>query len=182
MRENKVPLHHKAIFALCQAPLLLNHESEKTLKKLGFISCLSNPCLYKKCSNKILTILAVYVSDMILASMCSNELNKIKTDLSEIFKMSAVEEVNLLLGMEVQASQKLITMSQRRCIFNVVDKSYKFDYPCEPLFPAGITASNAPVFEETHAWYHRAIRLLQYLYISTRQENGLSCQHLAKGV
>jgi hypothetical protein len=61
--------------------------------------------------------------------------------------MSAVKEMNILLGIEVQVSKKLITISQKKYFQNVVQKFSQFYCPYNSLLPSGITAGNTPVLE-----------------------------------
>ncbi|KAF2355662.1 Reverse transcriptase RNA-dependent DNA polymerase [Trinorchestia longiramus] len=59
-----------------------NVEEDGHLKQLGFKQSKNDACIYARISNKGLCIIAMYVDDIIIASDCIDEINKVKSCLS----------------------------------------------------------------------------------------------------
>jgi hypothetical protein len=65
-KEKMVLKLSKALYDLRQAPRARNVKLDKSLKKLGFSKCASEPAVYKRGSGRTTLPLGVYVDDLIV--------------------------------------------------------------------------------------------------------------------
>jgi hypothetical protein len=56
----------RSIYGLRQASRSWNIRFDETIKQFGFEQNLDEPCLYKKCQDKIVIFLVLYVDDIML--------------------------------------------------------------------------------------------------------------------
>ena len=67
--------------------------------KTGFKQCPANPCVYIHRSRESVKIVAVYyVDDLIILAKSADEVNSLKKDLSNHFKMKDMNELHYCLG------------------------------------------------------------------------------------
>ena len=73
---------------------------------LGFVSSPHDPCLYVRKASSSLTIIGLYVDDLLIAGNNRSEINNIKTDLSRKFEMKDLGEANTILGIQITRNKK----------------------------------------------------------------------------
>ena len=89
----------------------------KVVKNLGYNQAHANPALfYKRTTNGRITILSMYVDDIILNGDNIEEMKKFKTFLAKEFEIKDLGALKLFffLGMEVARIKKGILVSQRK--------------------------------------------------------------------
>src|SRR5215216_4561184 len=71
-----------------------------------------------------ITIVAVYVDDLIILSNDTTSLNKIKAELGKRFEMKDLGEIRFCLGIQVMRNRKerTIRISQAKYIENILDR------------------------------------------------------------
>jgi len=105
-RPEKSLLLKKAIYGLKQSGRGWNSMLDSTLVKLGFIACENEPCPYKQTGNGSLSLILVYVDDILLACQSKEDLLKIKSSISKSFECDDKGSLNLFLGMEIERDIK----------------------------------------------------------------------------
>lgn len=103
--ENKVCLLKKGLYGLKQGQRVWNKKFEEAMAKLGF-NCTqqrADTCIYvKKGINGELTILLVYVDDVILASDTPSSAKTVKRDLMAEFDIRDLGDLKFFLGVHVE--------------------------------------------------------------------------------
>ena len=108
---------NKALYGLKQSPRAWYEDINKTLRTQGY-KCMQNEnCLFVKHSSASITIIALYVDDLIIAGK-SAEVNQTKDFLKSRYTMKDLGFVNHILGCEVfqDPSSKTLYLTQRRYI------------------------------------------------------------------
>ena len=68
----------RCIYGLKQSPRCWNSILDRQLKSMGFAQIISDPCLYLSTEGKM-SIIAVYVDDIVLAGKSEQSISEIKT-------------------------------------------------------------------------------------------------------
>jgi len=96
----------KALYGLKQSPLEWNNEISNFLTgELGFIACISDPCVMRKRSRSGgIIILTIYVDDITFAFPVKDqcECDALVLKLSERYQLTSKPELSHLLGMRIQ--------------------------------------------------------------------------------
>ena len=104
----------KSLYGLKQAPRNWNGLLDSFLLSVGLKKSAADPCLY---SNGHQVMVTVWVDDLILTGAHQQRINKLKTQLSNRFKMKDEGELNWCLGMRIITHQDgHITMDQEQYI------------------------------------------------------------------
>ena len=101
----------KSIYGLKQAPRNWNKDVDKFLRKIGFVPSSVDPCLYIKVeSNGDITIIVLYVDDLVVATSSMRLVNQFKEAIKGHYKMKDLGELRWVLGMEVRRDRKARTL------------------------------------------------------------------------
>jgi hypothetical protein len=91
----------KFLYGLKQTPRAWYAKMDNFLIDIGFSRCHSNPNVYTKKVGSHLTILVLYVDDVILTGSGSKLLNHVKTSLKKKFEMTDLGFLHYFLGLQV---------------------------------------------------------------------------------
>ena len=110
---SKVWKLQKSLYGLKKSPRAWFDRVTKAVKKHGYIQGQTDHTLFIKHSlNGKITILIVYVDDIILTKNHINEMDKLKEVLANEFEIKDLRPLKYFLGMEVDRSKKGIVVSQ----------------------------------------------------------------------
>ena len=110
---SKVCKLQKSLYGLKKSPRAWFDRVTKAVKKHGYIQGQTDHTLFIKHSlNGKITILIVYVDDIILTKNHINEMDKLKEVLANEFEIKDLRPLKYFLGMEVDRSKKGIVVSQ----------------------------------------------------------------------
>ena len=107
LSPKKVLKLNKAIYGLKQAGREWNAKLDHALKADGFSPCLSEICLYRKCTDDVIILVAVYVDDIILASKSMEHINLIKKTLCSSFECVDKGSLRHFIGMNIERNDRL---------------------------------------------------------------------------
>ena len=102
----------KSLYGLKQASKQLNAKLIAALISLSFHQSSFDYSLFVKNQNSHITILLVYVDDVVLTGNHLEEINSVKIFLDQQFKIKDLGELNFFLGLEVARSKSGIVLSQ----------------------------------------------------------------------
>ena len=119
-KEHLVCKLKKSIYGLKQSPRCWNRAFCEHLVSIGFKQSGADPCVYIK-KSELLTIIAVYVDDLILIAKTETEMQKVKENLAIQFKMKDLCEIHYCL-VEWNKPQKSLRLHQKQYILNVIKK------------------------------------------------------------
>ena len=182
---DKVLKLKKSLYGLKQSGREWNSTLDKSLKKLGFQPCVSDPCIYTQRQGSCYSIILVYVDDIIVGSTSLKKLNKIKNDIGSEFECVDGGELSHFLGMEFHRDGELgsITVSQKQYVLNALQQMGMQDCkeastPLEPGYQVSCSDEKCAKVDVTE--YQSAIGVLMYLGLSTRPDILLSVTKLAQ--
>lgn len=123
-KENLVCKLSKSLYGLKQAPRQWYLKFDSFMSKTGYKKCAMDQCCYLKYFGPSYIILLLYVDDMLVAGSNMDEINRLKTQLSEEFEMKDLGVAKLILGMTISRnrSEGSITLSQEKYIGKVLEK------------------------------------------------------------
>jgi hypothetical protein len=113
-QESKVLRLCKALYGLRQAPRAWNTKLDSTLLSLGFQRSPSEHVVYARGTGNT-WLLGVYVDDLIVTGVSTQEISKFKKKMKESFKMSDLGLLSYYLGIEVKQCAGEITLGQAVC-------------------------------------------------------------------
>ena len=174
-KEDLVCKLKKSLYGLKQAPRCWNDAIDIFIKKLSFVQSESDPCVYIRCKNNDLCIIALYVDDIIVASKSSSQLEIVKSCLSERFKMKDLGRIKHFLGINIVQSSdnNVISIDQTSYVKNILNK-FNLDNVNPVKTPIDISSKldcnddNAKLFDEK--MYQMAVGCLLYLSSRTRPD------------
>lgn len=176
---------HKAIYGLKQSGREWNFKLDEVLRRIGFMPCLNDPCLYKLNYKGMLCIIAVYVDDLIIGCKDKITLTQIKTYISECFDCVDHGPLHFFLGMQIDREGDVgaISLNQGQYIKELL-KVHRMEN-CRPAstpldvgFYVSCKDENCIKIEPTS--YQSSIGGLMYLAMCTRPDILHSISKLAQ--
>jgi hypothetical protein len=98
--EHKTLRLKKAMYGLHQAPRAWNSKLDDTLLSLSFNRCPSEPVVYTRRAGGEQLVIGVYVNDLMITRSNSEDIQKFKSEMAQVFKMSDLGLLYYYLGME----------------------------------------------------------------------------------
>ncbi|CAN1141195.1 Retrovirus-related Pol polyprotein from transposon TNT 1-94 [Linum perenne] len=168
---------NRSLYGLKQAPRAWFETFQGTILGQGFAQSKNDPSLFIKNSAQGITILLIYVDDMVLTGDDSDGIALIKTALQENFKLKDLGNLSYFLGLEIQRSAKGLFLSQKKYIDDLLDSARHGDCsPCSTPMEANVKLSKEEGELVTDATlYRRLVGSLIYL-TSTRPDLAYSVQ------
>lgn len=99
--KGKICKLKRAIYGLKQSPRAWFSKFAQVLLQFGFKQAQSDHTLFVLLSGQVLTILIVYVDDIILTGNCVTSISKVKNHLANVFEVKDLGPLRYFLGMEV---------------------------------------------------------------------------------
>ncbi|XP_021846221.1 uncharacterized mitochondrial protein AtMg00810-like [Spinacia oleracea] len=112
----------KSLYGLKQAPRQWFAKLSSALKTHGFTQSKSDYYLFTKEAESDLTIILVYVDDLIVAGTNLTEINAAKAFLSSQFHMKDMGELRCFLGIEVDRTEDGIFLSQKKYTLDLLEE------------------------------------------------------------
>ncbi|CAG8658362.1 15291_t:CDS:1, partial [Acaulospora colombiana] len=112
----------RSLYGLKQAGRVWNKKFHETISKFGFVRTNADPCVYYKALKGKITILTIWVDDIILMGDDTMEIEHTARSLGEIFEVKDLGEPKLLLGIQIIRDRKAgtITLSQKNYIISIL--------------------------------------------------------------
>ena len=122
--QGKVCKLRKSLYGLKQSPRAWFERFTKCVKRLGYNQAQSDHTMfYKHSITHKLSILVVYVDDIILTGDDISETESLKKLLAKKFEMKDLRKFKLFLGMKVARYNKGIIISQRKYILDLLSET-----------------------------------------------------------
>ena len=144
LHENGKPMVfklNKSLYGLKQSGRNWNNLLCSYLCDIGFTQSNVDPCIYTKSESGNLTIVLVWVDDLIILCSSQDVVKEIKNKLCLEFKMKDLGEISTFLGINVKVTDNSISMDQSLYLENMLKWFNLFDCkgcctPCEPNLAA----------------------------------------------
>jgi hypothetical protein len=143
---SKVCKLKKSLYGLKQSPRAWFEKFSRSVKKQGYTQGESDHTLFIKYnpSGKI-TILIVYVDDIVLTGDDVTEMERLKRNLAVKFEIKDLGSLKYFLGMEVARSKKGITVSQQKYVLDLLRET----------FMSGCRPADTPMDPNAKLWEKR---------------------------
>jgi hypothetical protein len=156
--ESKVMRLQKALYGLRQAPRAWNAKLDASLLSLGFVRSRADHAVYRRGGGEGLLLVGVYVDDLIITGATLKEVTKFKQEMTRLFQMSDLGELNFYLGIAVQQRAGLITLQQTAYAKKLLQRAGMEDCnPCSAPMEARLKLSKAGNGKLVDATLYRSI-------------------------
>ncbi|EPS62921.1 hypothetical protein M569_11867 [Genlisea aurea] len=180
-RPPKVCRLLRSLYGLKQAPRRWHHELKHALLSIGFVSCISDPCLFTSHVDGDLTFLLIYVDDILVTGSSAKAIDRLTSFLDKKFSLKNLGEAKYFLGLELFRSTEGIFVNQRKFILDIVkDVGLESSKAAPAPLPTGLRLfdDTSPVLPDA-APYRRLIGRLLYL-CHTRPDLAFATHHLSQ--
>ena len=122
----------RSIYGLKQSSRCWNVAFKRHMESANFKQCTADPCIFVKSEGAELSIVSVYVDDLIIIMRDLKTMKQIKEDLTASFTMKDLGKLHYCLGitMEYDEEKNCLWMHQRQYI-----NSLKQRHPQHQLTP-----------------------------------------------
>ncbi|KRX56900.1 Retrovirus-related Pol polyprotein from transposon TNT 1-94 [Trichinella sp. T9] len=177
--DGKVCRIRKALYGLKQSGRQWYRKLDEKLSQYGLKATSGDPCVYFERRGRELTIAAIYVDDVIIASNNNARLDELKKALAKSFEMKDMGPIHYCLGIEIkQNANGDIEMSQRKYIMDILERFRMMDSKTveTPIDASNkLSAEMCPRTETEKAEmqntpYRSLVGSLMYLSVSTRPD------------
>lgn len=115
---------NKSLYGLKQSPRAWFDRFSKVIQKSGYIQGQADHTMFVKHSgNDKITILIVYVGDIIVTGNDSEEVTRIKNLMAQEFEVKDLGALKYFLGMEFARSKKGISVCQRKYTLDLLEET-----------------------------------------------------------
>jgi hypothetical protein len=104
----------KSLYGLKQSPRAWFDRFKRVVCGMGYGQCNGDHTVFYRHSDRKITILAVYVDDIIITGDDQEEIKRLKECLSKEFEVKDLGNLKYFLGIEVARSEKGISLCQRK--------------------------------------------------------------------
>lgn len=112
----------KSLYSLKQAPRQWNTTLSEALIMFGSVQSQNDHSLFVKKSAQGITLILIYVDDMLITGDSLKQIQETKDALQSAFKIKDLRELRYFLGIEFARSDKGITMHQRKYALQLSQK------------------------------------------------------------
>ncbi|KAI9178342.1 hypothetical protein LWI28_025344 [Acer negundo] len=130
-KEAKVCKLKKALYGLKQSLRTWFDRLSYSMKEYGFKQALTDHTLFYKRDGDDITLLIVYVDEMIVTGINISEIEKLQCRLAKEFEMKDLGALKYFLGIEVSRSKQEIFLSQQKYILYLLAETGNLAY--EPM-------------------------------------------------
>jgi len=170
--RGKIVLLRRALYGLKQSARLWNTRLDQVLSANNWSRSKIDDCLYFKSDRGVLSILVIYVDDVILATESQEVLDATKDLMESTFTMSSIKIPDTFLGVQVTLCKEGILLHQTDYVKRVL-RHFKFDDAHPTATPSSITRLHKRTPDESvtnQAQYRSILGCLQFLAVQTRPD------------
>lgn len=113
----------RSIYGLKQSPRAWFSKFTEVLLSYGFKQAQSDHTLFVHTSGNAVTVLIVYVDDIILTGNCSVKISDVKVYLATEFEVKDLGPLRYFLGMEVGRTKSGMIISQRKYVLDLLQET-----------------------------------------------------------
>ncbi|XP_021856080.1 uncharacterized mitochondrial protein AtMg00810-like [Spinacia oleracea] len=117
----------KSLYGLKQAPRQWFAKLSETLMRFGYNQSKSDYSLFTKSNTQDITLILIYVDDLLICGTNLTEITTLKEMLSKSFHMKDLGELTYFLGLEVFRSSSGFFVSQRKYALDLLKEHHMVD-------------------------------------------------------
>ena len=125
-KEGKVCRLKKALYGLKQSPRAWFGRLSYAMKGFGYKQAMTYHTFFFKRDGDDITLLIVYVDDMIVTGSNPKEVEKLQSHLAKEFEMKDLGNLKYLLGIKVSRSKHELFLSQRKYTLDLLNETGNF--------------------------------------------------------
>lgn len=110
---------HKAIYGLKQAPSASFLRLTQFLEEHHFLGSAADTSLFIRKDDHIITIILIYVDDMIVTGNCFKTISRLLSQMSIVFAMKDLGNLTHFLGKKVSRSPKELLVCQTKYVIGL---------------------------------------------------------------
>lgn len=110
----------KSLYGLKQSPRAWFDRFRRAVCDTGYTQCNGDHTVFYKHKGSFITIMAVYVDDIIITGDDVEEIKFLKESLGKAFEVKDLGPLRYFLGIEIVRSQKRIVLSQRKYVLDLL--------------------------------------------------------------
>ena len=125
MDPSQVLKLNRSLYGLKQAAATWFKTISNVFRKMGFVPCVADPCVFVRRDGHLSWIyVTLYVDDMLLRGTSAFLIDKVADELASHFKLKTLGNVRFILGIEVDYAHQTrkLKISQSACIDRMVVK------------------------------------------------------------
>ena len=166
--SGKVCRLRKALYGLKQSPRAWFGRFTQVMKKYGYRQGNADHTLFIKRKDGKVTLLIIYVDDMIVTGDDTMEIERLQGHLSSEFEMKDLGGLKYFLGIEVARSQEGIYLSQRKYILDLLSETGMLG--CKPVDTPIVQNHHLAIYQDqvpvNRERYQRLVGRLIYLSLT----------------
>lgn len=114
----------KSLYGLKQSPRCWSTTLTEFLDSIKFNQNAADPCVLIRVKGEDVTIVAVYVDDLIIIAKDLDQMNEVKRNLTTQFKMKDLGKIHYCLGIRIEYDEnnKCIWIHQKQYILAIINK------------------------------------------------------------
>ncbi|CAL1381811.1 unnamed protein product [Linum trigynum] len=129
--KSKVCLLRRSLYGLKQAPRAWFEKFHATIHRIGFQQSSNDPSLFTRRTAKGLTVLLLYVDDMVISGDDEEGIQLLTSELRSAFNLKELGDLSYFLGLEVHRSKAGLMVCQEKYIVDLLETAHMEDcHPC----------------------------------------------------
>ena len=174
-KENMVCKLKKSLYGLKQSPRCWNRAFTDLMKSLNFRQSQAETCIFirRSADGNKLSIIALYVDDLIIVTTTEAEMYESKTGLRQSCKMKDMGSLHFCLGVSIKQCTDMFKLSQKQYIQKLL-KRYELldaDPVCTPMdLNVRLVADDGHSKPTDKVQYQSIVGSLLYVAIATRPD------------
>ncbi|WVZ55981.1 hypothetical protein U9M48_006573 [Paspalum notatum var. saurae] len=113
----------KSLYGLKQSPRAWFDRFRRAVCDMGYTQCNGDHTVFYKHRGMYITIMAVYVDDIVITGDDVEEIKYLKENLGRIFEVKDLGPLRYFLGIEIARSLKGIVLSQRKYVLDLLEET-----------------------------------------------------------
>jgi Reverse transcriptase (RNA-dependent DNA polymerase) len=172
---------NKSIYGLKQSPRAWYEKLSHFLLSCNFKTSWADTSLFTKHNEHGITVVLVYVDDIIITGNSQLEINSIKNSLKQKFDIKDLGKLKYFLGIEIAHSSKGLFISQRKYVLDLLKETGKLG--CKPAstpidINMKLNAEDGELLEDINQ-YQKLVGKLIYLTV-TRPDLSFAVSQVSK--
>jgi len=117
----------KTIYGLKQSGHEWNHKLDTKLKNLGYTRLYSDPCAYVQCDRDKISIITVWVNNLLLFTSGDDLMRKMKEEIKASWEVTDMGELKKIIGIKISHTRNNVTISQQCYIESILECKHLTD-------------------------------------------------------
>ena len=174
-KEHLVCKLKKSLYGLKQSPRCWNTAFREYMESIHYKQSAADPCVFIKAEKEGITIVAVYVDDLIIFAKTAEKMDEVKKNLATKFKMKDLGKLHYCLGITIEQDKKnmCLCLHQKQYIQEMIER-YGLSEAKTVATPADVNVKLKKIYGVSKtvdsSWYQSMVGSLLYACNATRPD------------